>query len=593
MPQFWLSYKEKNMFKTLLLLYFLDSSSSSMATDVPTFGYKHCKCDNNITPTNSSIPELGLSANEMSSYGIGCGPHDINTKDCKQPDDIPEDCQSIFPLPSKCKKEIPSWCSISWCYIANETDCSVPFSKSGYYEDRFYSYAACGERNLYSSNPLEDSLQDTVLKVAYRVNSGGWLGSYHPDGNKNQVPMKRDDQWYGVVPEFIDKFAESSGANINMTEAPLWVYDVANFSSDFTNCVHAVSLGMLDFCVGMFSITTQRAMMTSFFTIETTSMFLVQKEEAEESFQHRIFRAFQPFTASAWLCTVVVAVFTTFILLCQEAIPGGINSSRMQVKKKSLLARFGKSIYLGLNAFLGGSVTDELKTWQGRGTGITLGMFGLIIISMYTANLTTILVSNASRIPISSIEDAIAQNVEICAIHSTLTLAKDLYPVAEWRELKNRKVLLESIADGTCKCGIMYLEDLEVSQSEAKYCDLTPVGLPILSIHRGIPLNPLKAKALNYHFHKLANNGVWSKLKQNGIADKCASKKIKESSKTIRFGILDLAGIYIICSLSTAFFAILSVLRWKCMRLPPIDEENHAEETSYDGVQKDFSACIK
>jgi len=69
-----------------------------MATDVPNFGYRHCKCDDNITSTNSSIPELGLSANEMSSCGIGCGPHHINTADCKQPDDIPEDCQSVFPL---------------------------------------------------------------------------------------------------------------------------------------------------------------------------------------------------------------------------------------------------------------------------------------------------------------------------------------------------------------------------------------------------------------------------------------------------------------------------------------------------------------
>jgi len=196
---------------------------------------------------------------------------------------------------------------------------------------------------------------------------------------------------------------------------------------------------------------------------------------------------------------------------------------------------------------------------------------------MYSANLTTILVSNASRIPISSIEDAIAQNVEICAIHSTLTLVTDLYPAGEWRELKNRKALLESIGDGTCKCGIMYLEDLEVSQSEAKHCDLTHVGLPAISIHRGIPLNPLKAKALNYHFHKLTNHGARSKLKQNGIVDRCAAiKKFKESPKTKTFGILDLAGIYVICLFSTAFFAILSVLRWKCMRLTPIDEENHA-----------------
>lgn len=573
---------QSSLMKVLLLclLGHLLIANSRAASNVPKSGYSQCKCAN-FTAHQSELPELGLSSNEMSSYGFGCAPHDVNTSVCKELDDISEECRSIFPVPSRCKNEIPTWCSYSWCYIADETECDVPYSESIYFEDTYFSYAACGERDNFSSNPLENALKGTVLNAAYRVNSGGWLGSYHPEGYKNQVPMIRDDQWFGIMPKFIDEFAISAGADINMTEAPLWVYDVANFSSDFTNCVHAVSLGMLDFCAGMFSITTQRAMMTSFFTIETTPMFLVVKEEDEIPFSDRIFRAFEPFTLGAWVCTLLISVTSTFILVYQESVSGGINDAKKHgLKKKTCLQRFGKSIFLGFSNFLGGGITNEASTWQGRCTGITLGIFSLIIISMYTANLTTILVSRASRVMVTSIDDALSQNHDVCLIKSTKSLVEDLYPTAKWKVLDNRKDLIDSIEDRKCSCGIMYLEDLEVLHSDGKYCDLTPVGLPIVNIHRGIPLNPLKAKALNYHFHKLANNGAWNDLKQRGLVNRCFSDKTKQNTNSLQFGIIDLVGIFVLCSASTLFFGVLSIFRWHKRNKASNEVDTDVEEFS-------------
>ena len=59
--------------------------------------------------------------------------------------------------------------------------------------------------------------------------------------------------------------------------------------------------------------------------------------------------------------------------------------------------------------------------------------FKAIIISMCAANLTVIIVSNALIIPLSSIKDVIAGNVEICVVPRTLTLVKDLHQKRTWK----------------------------------------------------------------------------------------------------------------------------------------------------------------
>merc|ERR1712232_363217 len=155
---------------------------------------------------------------------------------------------------------------------------------------------------------------------------------------------------------------------------------------------------------------------------------------------------------------------------------------------------------MGMSSFFAGGVGDDVQTWEGRGTNLGLGMFVLVMISMYTANLTTILVSSATKTPLSGIDEAIAKNVEICVLSTYSAIIKDTYPSANLEVMHSRDGIIDAIDDGRCEAGLMYLEDLEEVHFEGNYCELVQVGLPIVEVHRGFPINPLKAKELSYHF---------------------------------------------------------------------------------------------
>jgi len=564
---------------------------------VPKSGYESCKCiskspvlDTNI-PNNLTNGKMGLNESEIISYGVGCDTHDMRTRDCNTLKEIPEDCQYLYPLPAVCTPdEIPEWCSKMWCYI-NETECNIQNSKSIIFPNTYFSYGSCGETDLFSSNSLDGALQDKVMNVAYRINSAGWKGSYHRTADrKNQVPMARDDQWYGLMPQLVEKFEESSGAIINMTEAPLWVYDVANYSSDFTNCAHAVSLGMLDFCTGMFTITTERAKMTTFATIETTPLYLVVKKDEETHISEKIFLVFKPFTLTAWACTLLVLLASSFILFWQESVPGGkYDPTNRSVTERRFLSRLTNSAYDGILSFFGGFVGDLAETWEGRGTALGIGFFVLLILSMYTANLTTILVSETNKASLTGIDDAIVKRVRMCIRDSALSLVEDLYPKALWHEIDGRKALIEAISKGEkCKGGVLYLEDLESLQANGDFCNLISVGLPIVNSYRGIPLNPIKSKVLLYHFQKLINDGVWDDLMQKGVQSQCPTdfNDNAEDVDSMQFDVIDLAGVFVICAIITAVFGTLSAIRWKgkwgARKIDELIEESSTAEHAAD-----------
>ena len=78
-----------------------------------------------------------------------------------------------------------------------------------------------------------------VLRVAYRHNTGGSDGAYHPlPGNGH-----RDDRWYGPYPALLSKMAARLGFIINITEPPAWIIEQATrtmgSSSPFDQCVYA------------------------------------------------------------------------------------------------------------------------------------------------------------------------------------------------------------------------------------------------------------------------------------------------------------------------------------------------------------------
>ena len=88
-----------------------------------------------------------------------------------------------------------------------------------------------------------------VLRVGYRANSAGWLGSFHPDasmedGTRGLGPADR--RWEGPVVEVVAEVAAAAGFTILVTDLEADVAEVARnatgSTSTFTQCAQALQL---------------------------------------------------------------------------------------------------------------------------------------------------------------------------------------------------------------------------------------------------------------------------------------------------------------------------------------------------------------
>jgi hypothetical protein len=156
-----------------------------------------CPCLTNLTvaPWALSVAESTFFAAfgnvSLSTYGRGCAAHDqIRCTTSMQP----AGCDpTIIPVPAGCSSVVSNWCQHSWCYV-DPNECAVSATHSNVLPGRTYSFATCGDLDdRQDMSAVETSLRGRVLRVMYRRNSAGWIGSYHPLPHSDH----RDDRWTG------------------------------------------------------------------------------------------------------------------------------------------------------------------------------------------------------------------------------------------------------------------------------------------------------------------------------------------------------------------------------------------------------------
>ena len=126
-------------------------------------GFSGCQCAN-----ASQLPQLlqssrdkiaSLNVTSIDEYGIGCKKHDLGSTACVLAPDNALCDQSIQPRPSQCTRKIPSYCDQFWCYV-DKTQCSTRHEPSVLTQEREFSYATCGSRDMFT----DTLFLDTALK---------------------------------------------------------------------------------------------------------------------------------------------------------------------------------------------------------------------------------------------------------------------------------------------------------------------------------------------------------------------------------------------------------------------------------------------
>ena len=151
-------------------------------------------------------------------------------------------------------------------------------------------------------------------------------------------------------------------------------------------------------------------------------------EATEMTVWDRITKPFQPFTPGAWLAVAGFLCIMSLLLYLRQVCESGCDGDCKSLFKSNIVA-FLRSLFFVWHDFLLGQSSMDVESGPVRQIfSLALAFFILITLASYTASLASVLVvQNSVGGSINSIEDAINNDLTICAPSSLLETFSKVY----------------------------------------------------------------------------------------------------------------------------------------------------------------------
>ena len=121
-------------------------------------------------------------------------------------------------------------------------------------------------------------------------------------------------------------------------------------------------------------------------------------------------KPFAPFSIELW-GLIIGYIFITSVITCH------LDEGRGEdYENPYMLPRLLKATYVTWFGIFSGGPQNHAVTLPARFSQLGYGLFIIIILASYTANLATILVAKAGKNGINSIDDAVAAQMQICCL---------------------------------------------------------------------------------------------------------------------------------------------------------------------------------
>uniref|UniRef100_A0A7S3Z448 Ionotropic glutamate receptor C-terminal domain-containing protein n=2 Tax=Lotharella globosa TaxID=91324 RepID=A0A7S3Z448_9EUKA len=566
------------MLRSLLLV-----GLAPLATESEGFGAASCPCvdpypyltgierRNNGTASECVVSESGSCI--PTSYGSrGCQPYDNTTSSkCANPSGIPY-------------VDRPPWCPMSWCYV-DVQNCNRKPAESAVFPNAYhqpgqnstkqrlhYSYETCGFSNKFAIEPHEQFLRNLpVLRVSFPGDSGsGYTIVTTSDGTRAG----------SVVDFFLNKLFREYGITYEIHP----ISDASKaFSptSSFTACAYEVSLNATDICIGNFWPTTARREFVDFCAdIYRDSFKLVVYKEDQISaldpsqWKEALAAPWKPFTAAAWAGVVLSLIYAAITMWIVE---GWTNDD--DYPQDSNVKNVASSLFYSFQSFFGnGDFRWTPHTFPGRLALTALGVFSLIVLTLYTGQVTTILLRRDENGRVNSLEAAMEQGLKVCALSASMLSLTARYsdmgalgvPVA------NAQEALVKMDNGECS-GVLLTEDewtaaragLYTEDDPSKHCNKIQVGDTVYVSGNSVPVRTDLQAPLSWAISKLLAEGEYIESSDEAKRDflpnvQCAeSEDLEESVRSL--GVGEMMGSFIIafgaCTLAIVLFLIKEELR--------------------------------
>jgi len=244
-----------------------------------------------------------------------------------------------------------------------------------------------------------------------------------------------DGRWVGILPDFMKEVAARLDGELVLMEGTDWTSANAPVSAEstkllkvnisrydtkartrvdvermFSACINDVGVGRLDICLGDFWVTAERFKMVNFLPpVRSDSLFLVKNSKESETFGAILEKPFLPFEWSLWGFIVLTLVVMGLLIACAEYEH---NEDDFPDQRPWIAAI--KGIYISVFSYMNQGPQNNPMTPGGRLMSMGLGLFLILAISAYTANLATFLMMKNFIAGIDDLDGAIEQNLKIC-----------------------------------------------------------------------------------------------------------------------------------------------------------------------------------
>ena len=489
----------------------------------------------------------------------------------------------------ECKK-FPLSCHQEWCYVdmdkcqINETACGEdelgsrlgsfksascrkrPVSQSRFSDSLYFSYETCNNLGSYDEGRFEKWMAGVRIQAATDK-----LKFYpHPfyralvQEAVNQFSFLEKKEWDLDRPELDYRFKEDK--DWCTKESKETVKTLSHLpDNEWSYCVHDVAVGNTDLCVADVWVTPERSAIAQFLPpVRFSNFYLVQYPEARTKWHPRdiLIRPFLPFHWTAWLGIVCFIGLSILLLLIGRCMAHQAPMKPAQSRRAKVVMA-GHDIMRGEDAF---TSQDFAHSAGCRVLSFGFAFFTMIIGSTYTANLTSMLVTESTG-SIRSLDDA--KGMSVCVHKVPYQQLNMTYQDVNWKSVDNSSEIPRNLYNGTCEAAIM--DDLSIDQMHAGFfakehcheacderksydCGVERVSPEVqLTLPVSFPVGSVFAHPLGWSLTKLLFNGTAKKLAEdddykNPWKDKtCHSKRLEGQLDFVDiFGTMIIAALFML-----------------------------------------------
>mmetsp|Transcript_12799 Transcript_12799/g.25708 ORF Transcript_12799/g.25708 Transcript_12799/m.25708 type:complete len:724 (-) Transcript_12799:683-2854(-) len=452
-----------------------------------------------------------------------CAPLHYGSSVC-QPHDLVYDPNCDVSLATN--SNFPHYCFQSWCYVdvASCAKTTNAVYRSSFFPansgaELFYSYDTCNSTTEDWLSVLE---RDSVGAVEIKANVPAYQKPmlYKRDGDGVILATPGEEYYNNSVPyegvyiDYVSDLVRISNGDIqDISYTYKSMGSVAMHpSSHYTAAVQDIENGLADMSVGPFWITGQRLKMSAFTVplIYDKTVLVIPKPRNKNSLSYQTSKVLAPFTAGLWGVVILVIVCTS-LLSVWFAKGSSVKRPLRRRPKPSFRQELGVWSRLSLDSILekglfffsGGVGQDEGSSLPNKLLLFGFGFFTLISVSAYVANLASFL-TRPPREYVSTMEDAVANNLKICGHPALARELKSKWPYARFvlsDTVNNFHGVFEDYRAGKCDAMAIGREDTMVDLDLLNsFCDEGLVYTNSLVIENPIafPVRPKLASGLSY-----------------------------------------------------------------------------------------------